>query len=461
MAVVQQPPTASDYFQNQFPSVAPSQPIIWKEGWDVNNAPSTKRQLSMVGPTSPAQSVASGTSSPRRLLHTLTESDEENIDSGSESDQPLYSAAVESFLNLKEPTPQDFKPCEPAKSEIRPSKPRTISFDDAKADINEIWPFTEVKSVRVKKASLTSVDKEKWPSATITPVIPVPEEKRLLELDVKILQSPDKSAEERLQEAEKLLIQFQSAYKTRAMSVHQLEKQVDDQASQLQDSEIWNESVARRMMSLTARISEQENAILQLGQELGKEKEMRREEEEEAFQHKLDGLNRVYPPLNENTHRRMSSIPGLNRSEVSFNNNDGSRRESTSYAAPRYYRQSSTASFSSASGGQGRRPSFFARMFRQGSESSSSSGSGSPPPQSRLSSFSSRASTALTSQSNPSKVAVAADKDIETAVDRVKALEDIKTEVGVLRQKLESLELALSALNDFPPAGTVDISLSP
>jgi hypothetical protein len=397
------------------------------------------------------------------LLDTLTESDEDCPDTGSESDQPLYSAAVESYLGLKEPTNEDFKSCEPGRSLIRPSKPRQISFEDAKADLAEIWPFTEVKTVRVKKASLTTVDRDKWPLATVKPAVAIPEEDRLLKLNMQAI-SPDKSPEDRLQEAENLLIQFQSAYKTRSMSVHELERQVDDQASQLKESEIWSESLGRRMMSLTARISEQESAILQLGQELGKEKEKRREEEEEAIMHKLDGLNRVYPPVTEETNRRMSTMPAINRSQSSFNNSETARGESTGYAAPRYARHSSSVSYGSVHSGQGyqRRPSFFARVFRQGSESSSNaSASGTEsPPQSRLSSFSSGASTFI--NVNQSKIAVvaAADKGIDTALDRVKALEDVKTEVGILRQKLESLELALSTLNDSPPAGTVDVVLS-
>lgn len=404
----------------------------------------------MVGPTSPAHSVASRVSSPHRPLHTLAESDEESPDSGSESDQPLYSAAIESFLSLKNPTNQDFQPIESAKTIIRPSKPRQISFDDAKADIAEIWPFAEVKSVRMKKASLTSVDKDKWPLATIKPAVVIPEEDRLLKLDLKSL-SPDKSPQDRLREAEELLIQFQSAFKTRSMSVHQLEEQIDDQASQLKESEMWSESLGRRMMSLTARISEQETAILQLGQELGNEKEKRREEEEEAIMHKIDGLNRVYPPITEETARRMSIRPPLQWSQSNFNDNDAGRRQSTSQA-----RQSSLSSFGAEPGGPGyqRRPSFFARMFRQDSKSSSSGS----PPQSRLASFSSRASTSVSS--NSSKVAVATDKELGSALDRVKALENVKSEVGILRQRLASLELTLSTLSDFGPAATVDVDLS-
>lgn len=362
----------------------------------------------------------------------------------------MYSAAIESFLSLKDPTHQDFKPIESAKSTIRPSKPRQISFDDAKADLAEIWPFAEVKTVRVKKASLTSVNRDEWPLAPVKPVVAIPEEDHLLKLDFKTL-SPEMSPQDRLREAEKLLAQFQSAYKTRSMSVHQLEQQVDDQASQLKDSEIWSESLGRRMMSLTARISEQEIAILQLGQELGKEKEKRREEEEEVIMHKVDGLNRVYPPVAEETTRRMSTMPPLNRSQSSFNDNDAGNRQPTSKA-----RHSSLPSFGAEPGGPGyqRRPSFFTRMFRQGSQSSSSDST----PQSRLSSFSSRASTSVSN--NSSKVAVATDKDIGPALERIKALEDVKTEVGILRQRLASLELTLSTLGDFVPVASMDVDVS-
>jgi hypothetical protein len=411
----------------------------------------------MIGPTSPAQSVRSGMSSPGPALPCLVESDKEDSDTSSSSDQPLYSAAVANFSTLSVPTSENLAPCESAKASLgKVVKSRTVSFEEAKANLTEIWPFAgaDVKNVRVKKPTLVKVRPMDNPLATTLPMTPPAEEDRLLNLNLDSL-SPDKPVAERLEEAEKLLAEFQQAYKTRSMSIHELEKHIDDQSTQLKESEIWSESLGRRMMSLTSRISEQESAILQLGQELGKEKEKRQQEEDEAFQHKLDGLTRIYPPVTEAIARRMSVLPNVSHSTGAGDAQTHVRdlRDPSAHSAgtARYVsRHSSTASsgsFSAAAGYQ-RRPSFFAKFFRQPSESGSSSDGTSSPPHSRLSSFSSRASILL----NGSSVKISSpDAQLQSATERVVALEKIRTECDVLRQRLQSLELALTSLNDPAP----------
>lgn len=83
-----------------------------------------------------------------------------------------------------------------------------------------------------------------------------------------------------LQSAESVLQRLQSAYKQRTTSLHELTASYSAQAEELLEADTRARHLKQQLDNITLRVAEQDNAMMNLVDELAQEKQLRREEEE-------------------------------------------------------------------------------------------------------------------------------------------------------------------------------------
>ncbi|KAL8662063.1 MAG: hypothetical protein Q9202_005037 [Teloschistes flavicans] len=177
------------------------------------------------------------------------------------------------------PVVQRTSTCEEKTTVPNPPKPPIISR----------FSFFGARS-SVSKASLTLADvDDEW-----------------LKLDVKTALSPNGPADpfspssfKNLQQnAEGLLSKFHGAYKDRSVALHDTIAEKDAQAEELQGARMRSKHLKQQLDDMTAKMAEQDKAVMDLVDQLAQEKQARREAE--------DARREAYNALGINVNRRLT-----------------------------------------------------------------------------------------------------------------------------------------------------------